>query len=310
MLSGIDISHHQGTPNFDQVHAAGVQFVIAKATEGTGFIDDQFARNRAETHRIGAIFGAYHFADGGDPIAEANHFCAIVGALAVGEFPVLDWETRHPDPAAWCKAFCDQVKARTGVKPLVYLNQSTLAGYDWSPVVGGDYGLWLAKYDGAPGATPQAGRWPFCAMKQYTSSGHVPGIGGNVDMDAFYGDLGALLRYGKQGGAPAPAPVPAPAPKPAPAPAPAPRPAPAPAFNVAVWRANQGDTGAIFVRLQQWLNRMYPAYSHIGPVAPSYGPQTAAVLREFAHRSGIPSADGKNIGPKIAAALAHAGFRG
>jgi hypothetical protein len=36
--------------------------------------------------------------------------------------------------------------------------------------------------------------------------------------------------------------------------------------------------------------------------------QTAAVLREFAHRSGIADADGLNIGPKLAAALYRAGF--
>lgn len=109
-------------------------------------------------------------------------------------------------------------------------------------------------------------------------------------------------------------------PRPAPSP---PAPAPAPAFDAARWvidwRAVRGDTGPAFELLQRWGNATFPAYCSISPVAPSYGPQTAAFLREFAHRCGIPSADGTNIGPKIAGALvaqgfpaylARAGFRG
>ena len=59
--------------------------------------------------------------------------------------------------------------------------------------------------------------------------------------------------------------------------------------------------------LQTWLNANYPAYSRLA-VDGWYGLQTAAVLREFAHRSGIGDADGLNIGPQLAAALTRAGL--
>lgn len=36
----IDISHHQGYPDFDEVRACGVLGMIHKATEGSTFIDD------------------------------------------------------------------------------------------------------------------------------------------------------------------------------------------------------------------------------------------------------------------------------
>lgn len=100
--------------------------------------------------------------------------------------------------------------------------------------------------------------------------------------------------------------VPLPSPPSAP---PAARPA---AFDAAAWvsgwRANQGDAGAVYELLQRWGNATYPGYCRIGQTAPVYGPATAAFLREFAHRCGIGSADGKNIGPKIAAALVAQGF--
>lgn len=98
-------------------------------------------------------------------------------------------------------------------------------------------------------------------------------------------------------------------------------PVPAPAFDVRAWRAKRGDTGQVFVDLQNWLNRTFPAYSKIGPVAASYGPQTQTVLRELAHRAAtdrsypgshgdLAQADGANIGNDLAAALYHYGFRG
>jgi hypothetical protein len=67
------------------------------------------------------------------------------------------------------------------------------------------------------------------------------------------------------------------------------------------------SNGPRVAALQAWLNRTYPAYSHLAADG-WYGVATAGVLREFAHRSGIPDADGLNIGPRLAAQLAAAGF--
>lgn len=174
----------------------------------------------------------------------------------------------------------------------------------WGGPAGGYGELDLIEHLAA--AAPSLYRWQTAAWsrdvlsphahlyQRATPSGHWKVFAG-TDEDV----LCAPIPWYPPGTAPAPTPAPAPAP-----------PAPAPAFDVRAWRANRGDTGQVFVDLQNWLNRCYPAYSRIAPVAPSYGPQTAAVLAEFAHRSGIPSADGQNIGPKISAALYTAGFRG
>jgi hypothetical protein len=97
-----------------------------------------------------------------------------------------------------------------------------------------------------------------------------------------------------------------------PPPAPAPVPAPAPGGpdltgRGTALRGDVGNTGPRVAQLQAFLNRYAPAYSHL-VVDRVWGPATTAVLAQFAHRSGIPSADGLNIGPKIAAALYAAGF--
>lgn len=101
---------------------------------------------------------------------------------------------------------------------------------------------------------------------------------------------------------------PAPTPRPAP-PRPAPGGWPGPDLRGAGagLRGDQGDNGPRVLAWQQWLNRHYPAYSKLAEDG-EWGPQTTAVNREFGRRSGVPSADGLNIGPKLAAAYWRAGL--
>lgn len=101
--------------------------------------------------------------------------------------------------------------------------------------------------------------------------------------------------------------TPAPAP-PTPRPAPAPhRPRPDLTGAGTALRGAEGNTGPRVAELQAWLNRYAPAYSRL-EVDGVWGPATSRVVAEFGHRSGITSADGRNIGPRLAAALYRAGF--
>lgn len=72
---------------------------------------------------------------------------------------------------------------------------------------------------------------------------------------------------------------------------------------------NYGDTSDAVRRLQVFLNRVYPAYSHL-PVTGYYGDMTRSVIREFQRRVGIVGADGRNVGVLTKARLFEAGFRG
>jgi hypothetical protein len=101
--------------------------------------------------------------------------------------------------------------------------------------------------------------------------------------------------------------------------APSPRPVPAPA-PVQGWtgpdltgrglalRGDHGNNGPRVGQLQGFLKRYAPAYAGRLVTDGWWGDHTTAILAEFAHRSGIPEADGRNVGPKIAAALYRAGF--
>jgi hypothetical protein len=74
-------------------------------------------------------------------------------------------------------------------------------------------------------------------------------------------------------------------------------------------RGVKGNNGRRVANMQQQLRDRFPLYAkHLG-VDGWWGDRTSGVIREFAHRSGIRSADGLNIGPQIAAAFVRNGVR-
>lgn len=201
VLAGCDVAAFQGAIDFDLLRPAA-QFVIVKATEGIGFVDPTFARNWAKARLVGMVRGAYHFARpdlGNKAEDEADYFINIADPEA-GDLLALDYEVRWDgDVVWWCAAFCARVRERVGVVPLVYLNLSLVRAHDWRRVIDLGAGLWLASYDGSPNGVPQT-PWPVVAMKQWTSSGTLPGIPSYVDRDTFFGTREQLARYGIPGG--------------------------------------------------------------------------------------------------------------
>merc|ERR1719216_123105 len=61
MKEGIDVSHHNGVVNWEDVNRAGKTFSIAKATEGKTFQDSRFLENWKGMDDVGMQRGAYHF---------------------------------------------------------------------------------------------------------------------------------------------------------------------------------------------------------------------------------------------------------
>lgn len=201
MILGNDVASYQGDINFD-LYRNNSNFIIAKATEGTGFTDPKFKRNQSEARRVGILRGWYAFARpdlGNSAEAEADWFLSVVGQLQEGEILVLDYEcpNQKPSHVAWCKAWLDRVYSRTGVRPLIYLNQSQVKQFDWKPVVDGGYGLWIAAYTYDPNNNnAQIGQWTFAAMQQWTNGQTVPGIPAVADGDVFFGSEQAFKSYG------------------------------------------------------------------------------------------------------------------
>jgi GH25 family lysozyme M1 (1,4-beta-N-acetylmuramidase) len=198
MIRGADISHYQGTVNFDLLKTA-VDFLIIKTSEGVGLLDSQFSRNQSEARRVGLCCGYYHYSHpelNNNPESEADYFLKTIGQLKDGEILCLDYEVTYAGGVDWCKKFLDRVYSVTKVKPLIYMDQSRMKQFDWTPIVNAGYGLWLAQYDYNPDGTPAATDWPFMALRQYSNNSIFAGISGGVDGDVFYGDQNTFKKYG------------------------------------------------------------------------------------------------------------------
>jgi len=204
-LPGIDVSHWQGSINWAQVRGDGIRFAFAKATQGTTFVDDRYATNKAGATAQGIAFGAYHFAEPGggasDAIAEADHFVDTASLGGKNLLPVLDLEKDYGlSPRAlrrWAKAWLARVEARLGVKAIIYTNY-----FFWRDEVGDPtwfaeqgHPLWIARY-GVLEPTVPAQNWAGdgWTVWQHTNKGSVSGIAGNVDRNWFDGTGLAPLK--------------------------------------------------------------------------------------------------------------------
>ena len=216
-LPGIDVSHWQGTIDWSRVAGAGKTFVFMKATEDTWYVDPTYATNRAGARANGLRVGAYHFAQpdpsAGDARKEARWFIRHADPQPGDLLPVLDIETSgglDPDELTiWSKRWVSEVRRLTGVRPLVYtspygwnvrFDDSTALARWGSP-------LWIAHW-GVSAPTLPAQNWAGrgWTVWQYTSTGRVAGIRGDVDLDVLNGtDLDLItiqrLRVTVQGNA-------------------------------------------------------------------------------------------------------------
>jgi lysozyme len=207
---GIDVSRFQRTIVWPSVAGAGIRFAFVQASRGSGAdctvkpaecgADPYFAANRLGAETAGIRVGAYHraFAAGAtiadartDAIAEADVFLGAVGSLQTGELvPVLDAESPFTGMTsttlrAWIRSWVKRVNKRLGRKPMIYTNASSWAVTgNTREFAKAKYPLWVAEWGVSRPSVPAlnwAGRG--YSVWQYTSSGSVPGISGNVDMD-------------------------------------------------------------------------------------------------------------------------------
>ena len=210
-LNGIDISSHKADINTETIPA---DFIIVKATQGTGYINPYFESQINGVIKSGRIPGIYHYANGSGVNGEVNFFLQTIQKYIGRAFLCLDWETsdnasgkntqfRNP---AYAKQFMDEVRKRTGLTMFIYGSKSTFREMDWSAVQKSAYPLWGAQYknydriDGYQSDPWQSdkdwGAWGWdVKIHQYTSSLYLPGYNKNLDGNIGYLTAIALKGY-------------------------------------------------------------------------------------------------------------------
>lgn len=185
---GIDVSHHQGKIDWNQVaQDQDIQFVYIKATEGNDFTDDQFSANWQGAKAHGFRTGAYHyFSMKSSGVEQAQHFIQVVPQEANSLPPVIDVEIGlEYDPVKVryeLHNLAEHLEQHYGKKPILYVTHdrydSYIKGYF------NDYRIWIRDVYLPPTLGEQ--KW---YIWQYSSRGRINGINAYVDLNVVDGQL-------------------------------------------------------------------------------------------------------------------------
>ena len=183
-IKGIDISHHNKVNNWSLVKN-DIKFCIIKSTEGSNYKDPMFKSNWNSAKKSGLVCGAYHFFKPGVSGEKQFENFKNKVKLSSGDFPpVLDVELKECDMDEVNK-FLKLAEKHYGVKPIVYTEYLFFKVY-MEDKISKDYPLWIYINE-SYNVKPQFNDYD-CVLWQYSHTGKVKGIVGDVDLDYFMGD--------------------------------------------------------------------------------------------------------------------------
>lgn len=208
---GIDVSKYQGTINWAEVKASGVDFAMIRVgyrAKSTGEIfEDPTARyNMQEAQAAGIKIGAYFFSSAitQDEAREEAAFTADIIARYKITYPVAFncEDFRSPDSrqngldaaqrTQLACAFLDEISA-AGYTPMFYASKGELEGNaEWNTdTLAAKYKIWVAQYPDKPYPDTTSSSYSGSHdMWQYTSQGTVAGIPKKTDVNiAYFGYL-------------------------------------------------------------------------------------------------------------------------
>lgn len=189
-MQGIDVSSWQPSNITRLVDA---DLAVVKVTQATGYVNPSWHAQAQGAVDTGKALGLYHYAGGYNATAEADWFLAQIGDYVGRAVLVLDWESNQNAAwgnGGWVLQFVQRIHDRTRVWPLVYVQASAIRQIPQQ--VWDTCGLWVAQYASMSPTGYQSNPWLLGAygeaMRQYTSTGRLPGYSGNLDLNVFRGE--------------------------------------------------------------------------------------------------------------------------
>lgn len=200
-IQGIDVARYQENVDFRTARDAGIHFVFMKATEGKDYIDPNFRLNWQRAQDAGMPRGAYHFMTWCSTAAEqAAWFMQNVPADPSALPPVLDLEWNNhssckvkpskADAMEKIRVMLDAMERHTGKLPIIYTDMNF-----HRDILQGEYlpnTFWLRSTAAEPHERYHNRPWTFW---QYTQTGVVRGVKGEVDRNVFYGSQEDWLMF-------------------------------------------------------------------------------------------------------------------
>lgn len=201
---GIDVSRHQGTIDWTKVKKAGIEFVMIRAGYGkySDQVDANFKTNIAAAQKAGIDCGVYWYSyalSTSDALAEAKVCYNTIKGYKLS-YPVA-FDIEDPTQMSLTttqisnitKTFCEYLESQKYYVSVYSfasmlkdkMNTSVLTSYD----------IWVAHINvSAPNYSGNYGMW------QYSHTGSVSGISGNVDLDYSYKYYPGIMKKHKLNG--------------------------------------------------------------------------------------------------------------
>lgn len=204
MVRGIDISEHNGAINWSSVKKSGIGFVILRDGYGRSTIDNRYFSNVSGAKNAGVkVEGVYHFSyalNETDARNEADVTVQHVKDAGLDKNTIIFFDLEY-DSVRYAKdngvnlnsskiisftnVFCNRVK-QLGYKPGVYANGDYYySNYNAGKAIPNEFIFWYADWRATPSEEPKS----RATYWQYSESGKVSGISGNVDMNYRLKDI-------------------------------------------------------------------------------------------------------------------------
>lgn len=196
-IKGIDVSHHQGDIDWNEVKKQNVYFCFIKATEGINFVDKKFEYNYKEAKKNKILVGAYHYYRfNRNNNLQFKNFTKSVHKGSIDFPPVIDVEyfgneklrdLRNKEKFIKdLKSFQSMIENFYGKKPIIYTDVKF-----YNDLIKGkiDNLIWISDLRTEEIDYIDSSQWIFW---QYSFLGKKNGIKKHVDLNVFNGDLEKL----------------------------------------------------------------------------------------------------------------------
>lgn len=192
IYDGIDVSRYQGDINFNEVAESGVEVVYIRSSASRDYIDPYFRQNYERAKAAGLKIGFYHAMSARnetEAAQEARFFVQTISgtqpdcrlAMDYGAAANISYAARN----SIARVFLEEVRRLSGKEVVIYSSAFTARAV-WDESIARDFPIWVADYGVDE---PENGRWDVWVGFQYSDTGRVPGIEGNVDLDYFTEDI-------------------------------------------------------------------------------------------------------------------------
>ena len=189
---GIDVSKWQGSIDFNRVKADGIKIVYIRAGAGNDYKDPYFERNYDNAKAAGRDIGFYHSMTArsvSEAGQQARFFVSLLAGKTADCMLAMDFGSGGQLPVSTSNtvaiAFMREVERISGKDVMIYTSTNG-AKTRWSNALASEFPLWVAQY--GPSTPSDNGKWDTWVGFQYSNTGRIDGIPGDVDLDRFTQD--------------------------------------------------------------------------------------------------------------------------